>query len=132
MMHIKEIAREQGYVSTLFGRRRWIPELQARNSALRGAGERMAINMPIQGTAADIIKIAMIRLLRAADDVDGSRARMLLPVHDELLLEVPRVRADGDRPDRARGDGERRQAGRAAHVDVKSAPTGSRSRRCPS
>ena len=89
MMHIKEVAREQGYVSTLFGRRRWIPELQARNSALRGAGERMAINMPIQGTAADIVKIAMIRLadrLRA----EGSRARMLLQVHDELLLEVPR------------------------------------------
>ena len=89
MMHIKEVAREQGYVSTLFGRRRWIPELQARNSALRGAGERMAINMPIQGTAADIVKIAMIRLadrLRA----EGSRALMLLQVHDELLLEVPR------------------------------------------
>jgi DNA polymerase-1 len=89
MMHIKEVAREQGYVSTLFGRRRWIPELSARNQALRGAGERMAINMPIQGTAADIVKIAMIRLydqLRAA----GSRAQMLLQVHDELLLEVPR------------------------------------------
>jgi DNA polymerase-1 len=89
MMHIKDIAREQGYVSTLFGRRRWIPELAARNGALRGAGERMAINMPIQGTAADIVKIAMIRLYdRLARD--GSRARMLLQVHDELLLEVPR------------------------------------------
>jgi DNA polymerase-1 len=90
MMHIKEVAREQGYVSTLFGRRRWIPELSARNSALRGAGERMAINMPIQGTAADIVKVAMIRLferLRAS----GSRARMLLQVHDELLIEVPRA-----------------------------------------
>ena len=90
MMHIKEVAREQGYVSTLFGRRRWIPELSARNQALRGAGERMAINMPIQGTAADIVKIAMIRLydrlLR-----EGARARMLLQVHDELLLEVPRT-----------------------------------------
>ena len=89
MMHIKDIAREQGYVSTLFGRRRWIPELSARNGALRGAGERMAINMPIQGTAADIVKIAMIRLYdRLARE--GSRARMLLQVHDELLLEVPR------------------------------------------
>ncbi len=89
MMHIKEIAKEQGYVSTLFGRRRWIPELQARNGALRGAGERMAINMPIQGTAADIVKIAMIRLYdRLARE--GSHARMLLQVHDELLLEVPR------------------------------------------
>ena len=89
MMHIKDIAREQGYVSTLFGRRRWIPELSARNSALRGAGERMAINMPIQGTAADIVKIAMIRLYDRLIR-DGSRARMLLQVHDELLLEVPR------------------------------------------
>jgi DNA polymerase-1 len=89
MMHIKEVAREQGNVATLFGRRRWIPELNARNGALRGAGERMAINMPIQGTAADIVKIAMIRLYRRLMR-EGSRARMLLQVHDELLLEVPR------------------------------------------
>jgi DNA polymerase-1 len=89
MMHIKEVAREQGYVATLFGRRRWIPELQARNQALRGAGERMAINMPIQGTAADIVKIAMIRLYDRLIR-EGARARMLLQVHDELLLEVPR------------------------------------------
>jgi DNA polymerase-1 len=89
MMHIKEVAREQGHVSTLFGRRRWIPELSARNQALRGAGERMAINMPIQGTAADIVKIAMIRLYDRLIS-EGTRARMLLQVHDELLLEVPR------------------------------------------
>jgi len=89
MMHIKEVAREQGNVATLFGRRRWIPELNARNGALRGAGERMAINMPIQGTAADIVKIAMNRLYRRLMR-EGSRARMLLQVHDELLLEVPR------------------------------------------
>ena len=89
MLHIKDVARTQGYVTTLLGRRRWIPELQQRNPNLRAAGERMAINMPIQGTAADIVKIAMIRLderLRAA----GSGARMLLQVHDELLIEVPR------------------------------------------
>jgi DNA polymerase-1 len=89
MIHIKELARQQGWVSTLLGRRRFIPELRMSNPALRGAGERMAINMPIQGTAADIIKIAMISLperLRAA----GLRARMLLQVHDELVLEVPR------------------------------------------
>jgi DNA polymerase-1 len=89
MMAIKERAREQGFVTTLLGRRRAIPELQARNPALRGAGERMAINMPIQGTAADIVKIAMIR----ADDRvrrEGFRARLLLSVHDELLFEVPR------------------------------------------
>src|SRR5438034_6130747 len=83
MLHIRETARQKGYVSTLLGRRRWIPELEARNPSLRAAGERMAINMPIQGTAADIIKIAMIRLderLRAA----GSRAQMVLQAHDAL------------------------------------------------
>jgi DNA polymerase I len=93
MIHIKELARQQGWVSTLLGRRRFIPELRMSNPSLRGAGERMAINMPIQGTAADIIKIAMIRLperLRAA----GSRSRLLLQVHDELVLEVPRAEVD--------------------------------------
>ena len=93
MLHIKELARQQGWVSTLLGRRRFIPELRMSNPSLRGAGERMAINMPIQGTAADIIKIAMVQLperLRAA----GSKARLLLQVHDELVLEVPRAEVD--------------------------------------
>jgi DNA polymerase-1 len=93
MLHIKEQARREGAVSTLLGRRRAIPELRAANPSLRGAGERMAINMPIQGTAADIVKIAMIHLadrLAAAD----SKARILLQVHDELLLEVPRDEVD--------------------------------------
>jgi DNA polymerase-1 len=89
MLHIKEVAREQGYVETLLGRRRWIPELASRNAQLRSAGERMAINMPIQGTAADIMKIALIRLHERLRS-DGSSARMLLSVHDEVLLEVPR------------------------------------------
>jgi DNA polymerase-1 len=102
MLHIKEVARQQGWVSTLLGRRRFIPELRMSNPALRGAGERMAINMPIQGTAADIIKIAMIRLperLREAR-VDGRplRARVLLQVHDELVLEVPRDEVDAVAP----------------------------------
>jgi DNA polymerase-1 len=89
MVHIREIAAEQGYVETLLGRRRWIPELSARNSQLRQAGERMAINMPIQGTAADIMKIALIRLHERLA-ADRAHARMLLSVHDEVLLEVPR------------------------------------------
>ncbi len=93
MLHIKETARRDGFVQTLLGRKRQIPELRAGNPALRGAGERMAINMPIQGTAADIVKIAMIRLdERLARD--GFRARPLLQVHDELLLEVPRDEVD--------------------------------------
>ena len=93
MMAIKEQAKAQGWVETLLGRKRQIPELRASNPTLRGAGERMAINMPIQGTAADIQKIAMIRVderLRAA----GLRARLLLSVHDELLLETPRDEVD--------------------------------------
>ena len=93
MLAIKEQARTQGYVTTLLGRKRHIPELAARNPTLRAAGERMAINMPIQGTAADIVKIAMIRLderLKAG----GFRARPLLQVHDELLLEVPRAEVE--------------------------------------
>ena len=97
MIHIKELARRQGFVSTLLGRRRSIPELRMSNPNLRGAGERMAINMPIQGTAADIIKIAMVRLperLRAA----GLRARLLLQVHDELVLEVPREEVEAVAP----------------------------------
>jgi DNA polymerase-1 len=97
MLHIKELARSQGWVATLLGRRRFIPELRMSNPNLRGAGERMAINMPIQGTAADIVKIAMIRLpghLRAA----GLHARMLLQVHDELVLEVPRGEVEATAP----------------------------------
>ncbi len=93
MRAIKEQARTQGFVTTLLGRKRHIPELAARNPTLRAAGERMAINMPIQGTAADIVKIAMIRL----DErllAGGFRARPLLQVHDELLLEVPRPEVD--------------------------------------
>ncbi len=98
MIQIKDLARRQGFVTTLLGRRRFIPELHASNASLRGAGERMAINMPIQGTAADIIKIAMIRLSERLSHarVAGRpvRARVLLQVHDELVLEVPRDELD--------------------------------------
>ena len=93
MMAIKEQAKRQGYVETLLGRKRQIPELRASNPALRGAGERMAINMPIQGTAADIQKIAMIRATERVAAA-GLRARLLLSVHDELLFEVPRGEVD--------------------------------------
>jgi len=86
-VEMKILARDQGYVTTLLGRRRYIPELSARNASLRQAGERMAINMPIQGTAADGIKIAMVRL-DAAMRERGLRSRMLLQVHDELVFET--------------------------------------------
>jgi DNA polymerase-1 len=89
MLHIRETAAQQGHVATLLGRRRQIPELTSSNRALKAAGERMAINMPIQGTAADIVKIAMIRMDAALRD-GRFRSRLLLSVHDELLLETPR------------------------------------------
>jgi DNA polymerase I len=80
--------RERGFVATLLGRRRYLPELRSGNPNLRGFGERMATNAPIQGTAADLVKIAMVRM---AAELRGHRleTRMLLQVHDELLFEVP-------------------------------------------
>lgn len=83
--------REHGYVETMYRRRRYVPELVATNRNVREAGERLAYNMPIQGTAADIIKYAMINLDK---ELDAYGARLLLQVHDELLLEVPEDRAD--------------------------------------
>ncbi len=86
-VEMKILARDQGFVTTLLGRRRYLPELSARNGALRSAGERMAINMPIQGTAADGMKIAMVRVDAALRE-RGLRSRMLLQVHDELVFET--------------------------------------------
>ena len=83
-----EFARQHGYVTTIFGRRRYIPELHERNFSIRAFGERTAANSPIQGSAADLIKIAMIRIDRALRET-GLEARMLLQVHDELVFEVP-------------------------------------------
>ncbi|MGN0315162.1 MAG: DNA polymerase I [Fusicatenibacter sp.] len=82
-------AREKGYSVTMFGRRRPIPELKSSNFMQRSFGERVAMNAPIQGTAADIIKIAMIRVTKRLKE-EGMAARLLLQVHDELLLEVPK------------------------------------------
>jgi DNA polymerase-1 len=83
-----EQAKEQSYVTTLWGRRRQIPELQARNYQVRMLGERLAVNTVIQGTAADIIKLAMVRT-HAALAESGLRTRLLLTIHDELLFEGP-------------------------------------------
>ena len=79
-------------VKTMFGRRRLVPELNSRNFQIRSAAERMAVNMPIQGSAADIMKRAMIDVHAAL--VAHPDARMILTVHDELLFEVPRARAE--------------------------------------
>jgi DNA polymerase I len=81
-------ARTSGYVSTLLGRRRYLPDINSRNQAVRGNAERQAINMPIQGSSADMIKLAMIHLDREIQG-RGLKSRMLLQVHDELVFEVP-------------------------------------------
>ena len=80
--------KEHGYVATLYGRRRALPELAASNFNVRSQGERMALNTPIQGTAADVIKLAMVRVFRRLRD-EGLRARLILQVHDELIAECP-------------------------------------------
>jgi DNA polymerase-1 len=86
-----EEGRRRGYVETLFGRRRYVPDLEARVKSVREAAERMAFNMPVQGTAADLMKLAMVKLFPRLEEVG---ARMLLQVHDELVLEAPKERAE--------------------------------------
>ncbi len=86
-------ARENGYVETLFGRRRFIPDINSKNLTLRALAERNAVNAPIQGTSADIIKIAMIRIDRRLRE-SGMAARMVLQIHDELLFEAPQTEAE--------------------------------------
>jgi DNA polymerase-1 len=85
---ILEGAREKGYVQTLLGRRRYVPDINSRVFQFRQAAEREAANMPVQGTSADVIKLAMLRVDKALAD-SGLGARMVLQVHDELLFECP-------------------------------------------
>ena len=87
MEQAKQIARQQGYVTTLFGRRRYLPDINSANATVRGYAERNAINAPIQGTAADIIKVAMIRIHERFQR-EGIRSKMILQVHDELNFSV--------------------------------------------
>ena len=88
MDHVVAQAKRDGYVSTLMGRRRWLPELKSSNFNTRSFGERVALNMPIQGTAADIIKLAMIRV-RDRLRREGFQGQLVLQVHDELIVECP-------------------------------------------
>ena len=83
----KEVARQQGYVTTLFGRRRYLPDINSANATVRGFAERNAINAPIQGTAADIIKVAMIHIFQRFK-AEGIKSKMILQVHDELNFSV--------------------------------------------
>jgi len=86
-------AREQGYVETVFGRRLWLPDINAGSGPLRAGAERQAINAPMQGTAADLIKLAMIAVQGALDS-EQRATRMVMQVHDELVLEVPDAELD--------------------------------------
>ena len=90
---VKVKARADQYVETLLGRRRYLPDINSSNFNVRGGAERMAINMPIQGTAADIMKLAMIRVQNRLDD-EGLKTKMLLQVHDELVFETPKEEMD--------------------------------------
>lgn len=93
MQRMIDAAKDTGYATTLFGRRRYLPELAASNHMLRAFGERVARNMPIQGTAADIIKIAMVRVDRRLY-AERMESRLILQVHDELIVEAPEAEAD--------------------------------------
>lgn len=88
MTHMIDLAKDRGYSETLFNRRRYLPELASSNHMLRSFGERVARNMPIQGTAADIIKIAMIKVDKRLTD-EGMQSKLILQVHDELIVEAP-------------------------------------------
>ena len=87
-------AKEKGYAQTIYGRRRPMPELMSSNYNTRSFGERVAMNMPIQGSAADIIKIAMVRVDRALQEA-GYRGRLVLQIHDELIVDAPAEEAEG-------------------------------------
>ena len=93
MKQIVETAKAQGYVSTVYGRRRYLPELKSANFNMRSFGERLALNMPVQGTAADIIKLAMVNVHRRLK-AEGLKARLILQVHDELIVECPGEEAE--------------------------------------
>ena len=93
MSAIVEKAKKDGYVDTLYGRRRYLPELKSANFNMRSFGERVALNMPVQGTAADIIKIAMVNV-QARLAKEGLSAKLILQVHDELIVECPEAEAE--------------------------------------
>ena len=88
MKQVVADAREKGFTETMYGRKRWIPELKSTNFNIRQGAERIALNTPIQGTAADLIKLAMIRVDRALAE-KYPQAKLLLQVHDELIVECP-------------------------------------------
>jgi DNA polymerase-1 len=98
MKRTRELAREQGYVETVFGRRLWLPDIKAAGGPRRSGAERAAINAPMQGTAADLIKLAMIAV-QGWLDRERLGSKLLLQVHDELVLEVPDAEVERVRQD---------------------------------
>ena len=90
---VKQSTRERGYAETLLGRRRYIPEIRSNNFQARSAAERVAVNMPVQGTAADVMKRAMLDVEQAIAERELA-SRMILQVHDELILELPPAEVD--------------------------------------
>ena len=89
MEESKQFAREHGYVETFFGRRLWLPEISSSNGLRKAGAERAAINAPMQGTAADLIKLAMIQVQQWIDDNSDLKGQVIMQVHDELVFEVP-------------------------------------------
>ena len=109
MDRTREQARDQGYVETVRGRRLYLPDIRSRNRQLQQYAERSAINAPMQGTAADIIKLAMLRVERECV-ARALPARLIMQVHDELVLEVAEACDRGSAHDAARGDDRRGNA----------------------
>ena len=93
MESISEKAKEKGYVETLYHRRRYVPELQSNNFMVRNFGKRVAMNTPIQGTAADIMKIAMIKVMNELKE-NNMKSKIVLQVHDEIMIEAPKEEAN--------------------------------------
>ncbi len=110
---VVDAARKDGYTETILGRRRYLPDLTSDNGQRRQMAERMALNAPIQGSAADIIKLAMLRVEGALKE-RSMRSRLLLQVHDELVLEVAPGERERGRGGRAAGDGRGLRPRRAA------------------
>jgi DNA polymerase-1 len=97
MTSIVETARKQGYVETMLGRRRYLRDINSGNGMMRSMSERIAVNTPIQGSAADLIKVAMINIRQAMRE-GGFRSQMILQVHDELLFDVRKDEIDRLKP----------------------------------
>ena len=109
MRQTRDFAREHGYVETVFGRRLWLPDIKAAGGPRRAGAERAAINAPMQGTAADLVKLAMIAV-RDWIRSEGLATKLVLQVHDELVLEVPEAEFDARAQRVAAADDGRRHA----------------------